>query len=277
MTHGAAETRRARRKCKVFAADRSKYVPLYDERRAVMDSQDKEKSKIRRREETLVRRVGEALDRMNSPGTAECPDAEVIAAYAEQALGAAESGHWEGHFASCARCRNILRVLAASADTPLAAKEVAHLGELVSSSCAPAEIAGRPVGRARPWYMDWRMRWLAPAFGVAAVLAVWFAIRPPWRATRPGASETLVAQAPKEEAPLRSSARRVGPGFKNCACRRKKKRRLRLHPINPPRMHARSIRPWRGSKKSARMPPARRTRSHQARMRQQVRSSSRRN
>ncbi len=150
----------------------------------------------------LVRRVGEALDRMNAPGTADCPDAEVLAAYAEQSLGADESGHWEGHFASCARCRNILRVLAASTDTPLAAKEVAHLGELVSSTHAPDETAGRPVGRARPWYTDWRMRWLAPAFGVAAVLAAWFAIRPPWRATRPGASETLVAQAPKEEAPL---------------------------------------------------------------------------
>jgi hypothetical protein len=28
MTHGAAETRRARRKCKVFVVNRSKYVPL---------------------------------------------------------------------------------------------------------------------------------------------------------------------------------------------------------------------------------------------------------
>jgi hypothetical protein len=50
--------------------------------------------------------------------------------------------------------------------------------------------------------LDWRTRWLAPALGVAAVLAVWFAMRPPWRATDRGASATLVAQAPKEELPL---------------------------------------------------------------------------
>jgi hypothetical protein len=46
------------------------------------------------------------------------------------------------------------------------------------------------------------MRWLAPAFGAAAVLAVWFAIRPPWRSMDRSSSQTLVAQAPKEEAPL---------------------------------------------------------------------------
>jgi hypothetical protein len=167
-----------------------------------MDSKDRDESKIRRREETLARRVGQALDQMNPQGAGQCPDAEVVAAYAEQALGPAESSHWEGHFAACARCRNILRVLAASADTPLAEKEVARLGERISAVRAPLEITGKSAVRVRPGVADWRMRWLAPAVGVAAVLAVWFALRPPWRATDRGASETLVAQAPKEEAPL---------------------------------------------------------------------------
>jgi hypothetical protein len=167
-----------------------------------MDSQERDESKIRRREETLARRVGEALDKLNPQGTGECPDAEVIAAYAEQALESAETTRWEGHFAACARCRQILRVLAASADTPLAAKEVAQLGELVSAVSGPVEIAGRRPVRVRPRFADSRMRWLAPAFGVAAVLVVWFAMRPPWRTSDRGASETLIAQAPKEEAPL---------------------------------------------------------------------------
>jgi photosystem II stability/assembly factor-like uncharacterized protein len=166
-----------------------------------MDSPDRNETKIRRREETLARRVGEALDQMNPHLAGECPGAEVIAAYAEQALGPAESTQWEGHFARCARCRKILHVLAASADTPLAEKEVAQLGELVSAVRAPVEIVGRAAGGARPRRVNWRTRWLAPAFGVAAVLAVWFTIRPPWRATDRGASETLVAQAPKEEVP----------------------------------------------------------------------------
>jgi hypothetical protein len=167
-----------------------------------MDSKDRKESKIRQREETLARRVGEALDQVNLHGAGDCPDAEVIAAYAEQALGPAESAQWEGHFAACARCRKVLRVLAASADTPLAGKEVAQVGELVAAVRAPVEISGRAAGRGRPIFADWRKRWLAPALGVAAVLIVWLAMRPPWRTADRGASETLVAQAPKQEVPL---------------------------------------------------------------------------
>jgi hypothetical protein len=170
-----------------------------------MDSQDRDESKIRRREETLARRMGEALEQMNLHGSAECPDAEVLAAYAEQALGPAELAQWEGHFATCARCRKILRVLAASGDKLLAEKEAAHLGELVSAVRAPVEIAAIPVGRSRQKLVDWRARWLAPALGVAAVLVVWFVMRPPWRATDRGATATLVAQAPKQETPLNAA------------------------------------------------------------------------
>jgi photosystem II stability/assembly factor-like uncharacterized protein len=166
-----------------------------------MDSQDRDESKIRRREEMLARRLGEALDQVKSNGTSECPDAEVIAAYAEQALEPTEAAQWESHFATCARCRKILRVLAASAEPPLAGKEVARLGELVLAARAPVEITRSSAGRPRRRLVDWRTRWLAPALGVAAVLAVWFAMRPPWRATNRGDSTTLIAQAPKDEVP----------------------------------------------------------------------------
>jgi len=131
----------------------------------------------------------------------ECPDAEIIAAYAEQALGPAESSQWEGHFATCARCRTVLRVLTASADTPLAEKEVARLGQLVSPVRPPVEVREKSTERTRPKLLDWRTRWLAPALGMAAVLAVWFAMRPPWRAPDQAATGTLVAQAPKDELP----------------------------------------------------------------------------
>jgi len=166
-----------------------------------MDSQNRDEPRTRQRKELLARRMGDAIDQLKPHGDVECPDAEIVAAYAEQALEPAESAHWEDHFASCARCRSILRVLAASVDAPLAEKEVAELGKLVSSVSAPVEVTGKSGGRARPKFIDWRMRWLAPAFGVAAALAVWFAIRPPWRGTNRGASETLVAQAPKQEMP----------------------------------------------------------------------------
>ena len=170
-----------------------------------MDSQERDESKIQQREELLARRVGQALDHLQPNVTGECPDAEVIAAYAEQALGAVESEKWEGHFAACSRCRKILRVLAASADTPLADKEVARLGELISATRSPAEITGISAGRPRPRIVEWRTRWLAPALGVAAVLAVWFAMRPPWRTADRASSPTLVAQVPKEEVSLNTS------------------------------------------------------------------------
>lgn len=166
-----------------------------------MDANERDESRNRRREETLARRVGEALDQLHPGGTGDCPDAEIIAAYAEQALAPSESAAWEGHFASCARCRKILRVLAASADTPLAEKEVAHLGQLVSAVSAPAEVAGKSQSRVPRRIADWRVRWLAPALGAAAVLAVWFVVRPPWRAPSQNGDPTLVAQAPREEAP----------------------------------------------------------------------------
>jgi hypothetical protein len=107
-----------------------------------MDSHDRDESKIRRREEMLARRLGEAFDQVKSNGTSECPDAEVIAAYAEQALEPTEAAQWESHFAVCARCRKILRVLAASADTPLAEKEVARLGNSFWQVVARLKLRG---------------------------------------------------------------------------------------------------------------------------------------
>ncbi len=166
-----------------------------------MDAKGRDESKNRQREETLARRIGEALDQMNPRGASECPDAEIIAAYADRGLAPNETARWESHFATCARCRKVLRVLAATSDSPLADSEVAHLGELVAAARVPANRAPETSKMAPPRTWDWRMRWLAPALGVAAVLAVWFAIRPPWKTTEPGTSPTLVAQAPKELAP----------------------------------------------------------------------------
>src|SRR5258708_22652242 len=143
-----------------------------------MEQKDREEDKIGGGEETLARRVGEARDQMKPAGAQECPDAGIIAAFAEQALGPAESAQWEGHFATCTRCRKILRVLAASADTPLAEKEVARLGELISSVRPPVEITGRSAERARPRLVDWRTHWLAPALALAAVLAGRLVMRP---------------------------------------------------------------------------------------------------
>jgi hypothetical protein len=164
-----------------------------------MDSRDRDESTIRQREAALARRLGEALDQLNPQSAKDCPDAEVIAAYAEHALAADELARCENHFAVCGRCRNILRVLAAASDAPLAEKEVAQLGQRVSAVCAPVEITAGAAKRSRSKAADWSTRWLAPAFGIAAVLAVWFVMRPPWRGMDRSGSPTLIAQAPREE------------------------------------------------------------------------------
>ena len=182
-----------------------------------MDSQDRDETKIRQRQELLARRVGEALDQMKPHGEGECPDAEVIAAYAEQALGPAESAEWEGHFAACARCRKILRVLAASADTPLAEKEVAQLGKLVSAVRAPVEITERSAVRARPRFVDWRTRWLAPAIGVAAVLAGVVRDAPALARNGSGRFGNSGRAGAQGRIALEPGAGRGGPAFQSCA------------------------------------------------------------
>src|ERR1700686_1320362 len=128
-----------------------------------MDSNLRDETRNWRREEALARRLGEALDRAAPDGTERCPDAELIAAYHEQALGPEEATGCEAHFAACSRCRKILAVLAASHDTPLAEKEVARLGELVAQ--APSHASVQTVKAVRPIRLDWRTRWLAPALG----------------------------------------------------------------------------------------------------------------
>lgn len=164
-----------------------------------MDANDRNESTIRERDARLARRLGEALDQLNPRGAGNCPDAEVIAAYSERALGADDLASCENHFATCGRCRNILKVLAAASDALLAETEVAQLGQRVSAVRAPTEITEGVKNLPRSKAAQWSTRWLAPAFGIAAVLTVWLVIRPPWRAADQGRSETLIAQAPREE------------------------------------------------------------------------------
>src|SRR5690242_14459244 len=164
-----------------------------------MDSPHKDEGHDRRREEALARRVGEALDQLARRDAAECPDAEIIAAYHEKSLAADENAKWEGHFATCARCRKVLQVLAASVEAPLDEKEVARLGRLVAVAGSPVVRDTKAVDRAPVIRLDWRRRWLAPALGIAAVLAIWFATRAPWRTGDQRSTSVLVAQAPQNE------------------------------------------------------------------------------
>jgi hypothetical protein len=165
----------------------------------VTDLPNRDESRDRRREEALARRVGDALDQLAHREAVECPDAEVIAAYHEKSLQPDEIARWENHFATCTRCRKVLQVLAASVDAPLDEKEVARLGQLVAAARSPLEATTQKAEPARPIRLNWRSRWLAPALGIAAVLAIWFVRRPPWRTAEQNPAGNLIAQAPKSE------------------------------------------------------------------------------
>ncbi len=155
----------------------------------------------RSRDTAFAQLLAEALKSQLKPGgdakASSCPDAEVLAAYAEHALTGDETARWENHFADCSRCQKILAVLAASGDE-LTTAEVERLGTLAAASAAPRPVAHRP---ARWWATIWRRpvlwRWLVPAVGMASAV-LWFALRqPPAREALSSQNISTTAGAPQ--------------------------------------------------------------------------------
>src|SRR5438309_6313242 len=92
------------------------------------------------RDTALARLLAEALSRSKSAQIEQrsgCPDAELLAAYAEHGLAEEETARWESHFADCSRCQKIIALLAASGDK-LTGAEVERLGNLAAASSASA-------------------------------------------------------------------------------------------------------------------------------------------
>jgi len=134
------------------------------------------------RDTALARLLAEALKSQSTAvghgRDSACPDAEVLAAYAEQGLAEEETVRWESHFADCDRCQRIIAVLAAS-DEGLAEVEVETLGSLAAaSSTARTPVAQNAATR---WTVIWRRpvfwRWLLPVAGIASAAALWLALR----------------------------------------------------------------------------------------------------
>ena len=130
----------------------------------------------------MARLLADAL-RYPAPNASDsaCPDAEVLAAYAEHNLNEPESAQWEKHFAACGRCQKILAVLTVSGEEPLTEAELERFGrklaaaEVGTAAAATRQPSAKVTVFARP-QTAWR--WLAPALGVAAAAALWIALRP---------------------------------------------------------------------------------------------------
>ncbi len=169
---------------------------------------DREQDKI------FERLVARTLRKNLQPGGEACPDAEILAAYAEHALSASENAHWEAHFSACSPCQRTLTALARSISVPAEANE-AEFVPAAESSATPAAAAPAParpveahlekvvsVPRRTPIWT-----WLVPALAAASVAVLWIALRPASQrpveiASRPAAPPVgaqTAQEAPKEE------------------------------------------------------------------------------
>jgi hypothetical protein len=110
-----------------------------------------------------------------------CPDPEILAAYADRALDAAETAYYELHFSQCAHCREQLATMVRAAET--------------------APNAGVPR---TSWIWDWRLLALAPVTAALIIAVVFFARRP--AASRVAGQQALVAMQTPSQEPVPSAA-----------------------------------------------------------------------
>lgn len=73
------------------------------------------------RDNALARQMGRALRDMQDMGGADCPDADVLAAYYERRMATAEVAAAERHLADCGRCQAQLAAIARSEPVPVSA------------------------------------------------------------------------------------------------------------------------------------------------------------
>ncbi len=128
-----------------------------------------------------------------------CPDAEVLAAYADHGLDRDQASQWESHFAACDRCRGVLAALVVGAEEPVAPQpqpREERRDQFVAAATVPAPSQAlaskqRVVSLVRR-PMWWPMRWLVPALGAAAGVALWFALQPAQPLTQTMPTQTIV-------------------------------------------------------------------------------------
>jgi hypothetical protein len=123
---------------------------------------------------------------------ADCPAPDILAAYYERSLDAAETARCDLHFSQCERCREQLAALARA-----------------DEFAATREKTQQPKA-SWVWLFDWR--WLVPAAAVLAIVIVWVARHPapnqtaeqtppPPLVAMSQPQEPLTAERPRESLP----------------------------------------------------------------------------
>ena len=144
---------------------------------------NKEKSE---RDSSLERLLRDALQSRVSDTsdtvTEKCLDADTLAAWAEQTLGARERSAAEAHAADCARCQAMLAAM----------------------------IRTAPPAVDAPWWRVHMMAWMVPMSAAAAALIVWLAL-PMRSAIAPSRANATQAAQEQPSAPPQLSARAETP------------------------------------------------------------------
>ena len=125
------------------------------------------------RDAALARLLEEALESQAAGDghSSGCPDAEILAAYAEHGLSDREASRWEGHIADCGRCQKIIAGVVAGAENLEDAREQ---GSLASAFVIRKPGPGAPQSSRWPGF--WR--WWVPGLGLATAMVLWFALHP---------------------------------------------------------------------------------------------------
>ncbi len=141
--------------------------------------------------------------RTGRPADASHPDADVLAAFTEQALSQAERDNVLGHLALCADCREVV-VLALPATEAVAAQ--------AGAVGAEAETVSTPISDKprRNWFAwadthSFNLRWAALAAGVAvALFAAYAGFGHHGNPALPGAAQTATSTGPSAPAQIAS-------------------------------------------------------------------------
>ncbi len=144
--------------------------------------------------------VASAVRAAAAAPAADCPDAELLALYAERALSTSDLAQVQPHLDGCPRCQAIVAAC------------VRALPERPETSFA----SGGALATGRSWFSGWR--WLVPITSVAAValVAVWIGRRPSDQAAEQAAEQAVAqgrsAELAREAAPTVAPAPTVAEG-----------------------------------------------------------------